>query len=274
MHRAVCLSLFLIAPLSFLIAPLSAQAPPEFEVASLKPNTSGGRGFSIVPLPGGKLNATNITLKRLIAVAYSVTDFQIFGNVPWLESDRYDMEARAPGPAPLPQLRLMPRTLLEDRFKLTYHRETREMKIYSLTQVKPGTFGPGLVEIPNGECSAESTQQPALANGTPCDVVNMGAGRINGQRGRMSQLCDRLSTLLAVTVVDKTGLQGNYNISMTWAPDPDLEHTLIGDHPPASDVPGPSVFTAVQEQLGLKLVAGKGPVEAIVIDSVEKASGN
>jgi uncharacterized protein (TIGR03435 family) len=210
MHRAVCLSLFLIAPLSFLIAPLSAQAPPEFEVASLKPNTSGGRGFSIVPLPGGKLNATNITLKRLIAVAYSVTDFQIFGNVPWLESDRYDMEARAPGPAPLPQLRLMPRTLLEDRFKLTYHRETREMKIYSLTQVKPGTFGPGLVEIPNGECSAESTQQPALANGTPCDVVNMGAGRINGQRGRISQLCDRLSTLLAVTVVDKTGLQGNY----------------------------------------------------------------
>jgi uncharacterized protein (TIGR03435 family) len=88
MRRAVCLSLFLIGP-------VLAQVPPEFEVASLKPNTTGGRGFSIMPLPGGKLNATNITLKRLIAV-YSVTDFQIFGNVPWLESDRWDMEAVRP----------------------------------------------------------------------------------------------------------------------------------------------------------------------------------
>src|SRR5580658_10234659 len=104
----------------FLIAPLWAQSPPEFEVASIKPDTTGGAGFSIVPLPGGKLNATNISLKRLIAVAYSVTDFQIFGNVPWLESARWDMEARAGGPAGLPQMRLMLRTLLVDRFKLKF----------------------------------------------------------------------------------------------------------------------------------------------------------
>lgn len=142
-----------------LAAPLLAQAPPEFEVASLKPSTLGGRGFSIVPLPGGKLNARNISLKRLIAVAYSVTDFQISGNVSWLESDRWDMEARAPGPAALPQLRLMLRTLLADRFKLQAHRETREMKVYHLTQFRPGQTGPGLVEIAGGECSAETTQQ-------------------------------------------------------------------------------------------------------------------
>jgi uncharacterized protein (TIGR03435 family) len=267
MHRAVTLSLFLIAP-------LLAQAPPEFEVASLKPNTSRGAGFSIMPQPGGKLNANNISLKRLIAVAYSVTDFQIFGNVPWLESARWDMEARAPGPAALPQLRLMLRTLLEDRFKLKYHRETREMKIYSLERVKAATLGPGLVEIPGGECSSETTQQAALPNGTPCGVVNMGPGRINGQRGRISQLCDRLSALLSITVVNQTDLNGLYNITMTWAPDADLERTLTGAPMPASDVPGPSVFAAIQEQLGLKLVAGKGPVEVIVIDSVEKASAN
>jgi uncharacterized protein (TIGR03435 family) len=255
-------------------ATLLAQAPKEFEVASLKPNASGFAGFTIVPLPGGKLNATNISLKRLIAVAYSMTDFQIFGNVPWLESERYDMEARAPGPASLPELRLMLQPMLADRFKLKFHRETREMRIYTLTQVKPGSFGPGLVEIPNGECSVETTQQPALKNGTPCGVVNMGAGRINGQRGRIAQLCDRLSTLLSVTVVDKTRLQGNYNIAMTWTPDPESERTLTGDRPPAGDVPGPSVFTAIQEQLGLKLTAGKGPVEVIVIDSVEKATAN
>jgi uncharacterized protein (TIGR03435 family) len=195
--------------------------------------------------------------------------------VPWLESDRYDMEARAPGPAALPQLRLMLRGLLEDRFKLKFHRETRELKIYTLTLAKPGSpLAAGLVEVPNGECSAETTQQPALKNGTPCGVVNMGPGRIAGQRGRISQLADRLSTLLNITVVDKTGLAGNYNITMTWTPDPDMEHTMTGDRPPASDVPGPSVFTAIQDQLGLKLVAGKGPVEVIVIDSVEKATAN
>jgi uncharacterized protein (TIGR03435 family) len=102
----------------------------------------------------------------------------------------------------------------------------------------------------------------------------MGPGRINGQRGRISQLADRLSTLLSVTVVDKTGLQGSYNITMTWTPDPETERLLTGDRPPASDVPGNSVFTAIQEQLGLKLVAGKGPVDVIVIDSVEKATAN
>src|SRR5262249_32086051 len=101
MLRAISLSLVLIAP-------LLAQAPPEFEVASVKVNTtSAGPGLSIMPQPGGKLNASNISLKRLIAVAYSVTDFQVAGNVPWLESVRWDMEARAPGPAALPQLRLM-----------------------------------------------------------------------------------------------------------------------------------------------------------------------
>jgi uncharacterized protein (TIGR03435 family) len=267
MHRAAL-------PITLLlITPLLAQAPPEFEVASLKPNTSGALGFSIVPLPGGKLNANNISLKRLIAVAYSVTDFQIFSSVPWLESERYDMEARAPGPASTPQMRLMLQPLLGERFKLKLHRETREMKIYTLTQVKPGAFGAGLVESP-GECGSETTPQPALKNGTPCGVVNMGPGRVAGQRGRIAQLCDRLSTLLSVTVVDKTGLQGNYNITMNWAPDPDMERTLTGDHPPAGDVPGPSVFTAIQEQLGLKLTAGKGPVEVLVIDSAEKATAN
>jgi uncharacterized protein (TIGR03435 family) len=259
---------------AILAVPLLAQSPPEFEVASLKPNTSGNRGFSIIPAPGGKLDATNIALKRLIAVAYSVTDFQIFSDVPWLESERYDMQARAGNPAALPQLRLMLRTLLAERFKLKIHRETREMKVYNLTVIKPGALGPGLVDIPNGDCASESTQQPALKNGTPCGIVNMGPGRVTGQRGRMSQVADRLSALLGATVLDKTGLTGFYNIALTWAPDPETEFTLTGDRPPAPNEPGPTVFKALQEQLGLKLTAGKGPVEVIVVDSAEKAVGN
>jgi uncharacterized protein (TIGR03435 family) len=251
--------------------PLCAQPPIQFEVASLKPNSSGRPGFSIAPLPGGKLNASNISLKRLIAVAYSVTDFQIFGNLDWLESARYDMETRAPGPAALPELRLMLRSLLEDRFKLKFHRETRELRIFTLLPAKAP--GPGLVEAPEGECSTAVTPQPAL-NGTACGIVNLGPGRINGQRGRISQLADRLSTLLGTTVVDKTGLTGYYNIAMTWTPDPDMERLMTGERPPVNDTSAPSLFTAIQQQLGLKLVAGKGPVEVIVIDSAEKATPN
>jgi uncharacterized protein (TIGR03435 family) len=262
------------ASLCILLAvPLLAQVP-EFDVASLKPNNSGRPGFSIAPLPGGKLDAANISLKRLIAVAYSVTDFQIYGEIDWLESQRYDMTARAATPAALPELRLMLRTLLADRFKLKAHRDTREMKLYTLAGATAGQVGSGLIEAPNGECSTAVTQQAALPNGTGCGVVNLGPGRINGHRARISQLADRLSTLLTMTVIDKTGLTGYYDITMTWTPDPDMERLMTGERPPVLDTSGPSLFTALQQQLGLKLVSGNGPVEVIVIDSAEKATEN
>ena len=87
-------------------------------------------------------------------------------------------------------------------------------------------------------------------------------------------MADRLSTLLSLTVVDKTGLQGFYDITMTWTPDPDMERLMTGDRPPVNDSSGPSLFTALQQQLGLKLAPGKGPVDVIVIDSAEKAAAN
>jgi uncharacterized protein (TIGR03435 family) len=261
--------------------PMLAQPPVdkpprlEFEVASLKTNQSGGPGYSIVPLPGGKLQATNINLKRLIAVAYSMTDFQIFGNLRWLETQHYDMDAKAPGPATVPELRLMLRSLLGDRFKLKVHTETRELPRYALVPAKAGTpaGGPGLTESPNGDCAASASPQAALPNGTLCGIVNQGLGRINGNRGRVLQLCDRLTTLLGVTVVDETGLKGIYDIAVTWTPDPTLEHLPPGYEVP-SDASGPSLFTALQQQLGLKLVGGKGPVEVLVVDSAEKATEN
>ena len=254
-----------------------AQSAPrlEFDVASLKATPPGAMGYSIIPLPGGRFQARNINLKRLIAVAYSVTDFQIFGsNINWIESQRYDLDAKASGPAALPQLRLMLRSLLNDRFSLKIHRETREMPIFSLLPAKSGApGGPGLVESPEGDCAASATDQPALPNGTPCGVVNLGRGSIKGQRGRISQLADRLSTLLERTVVDKTGLTGIYNIAVTWIPDPDLERQSA-DAKSVPDPSSPSLFSALQQQLGLKLLPGKGPVEVIVVDSAEKAAAN
>jgi uncharacterized protein (TIGR03435 family) len=255
-----------------------AQPPArlEFDVASLKPNPSGSLGMGITTLPGGGLRARNIHLKRLIAVAYNVTDYQIFGNIKWLESERYDLDAKAAGPTELPEIRLMVRSLLEDRFKLKVHKEPREMSIYTLMPAKGEPGGPGLAPSPEGDCAAATTQQTPLQNGTICGVVNFNPreGWIRGHRARISQLEDRLSTMLGRTVVDGTGLKGLYDITLTWAPDPDVATGPASGPPAAGDSSAPSFFAAVQQQLGLKLTGGKGPVDVIVIDSAEKATAN
>jgi uncharacterized protein (TIGR03435 family) len=250
-------------------------ARPEFEVASLKPNSSGAPGFGITVVPGGGLRARNIHLKRLIAVAYNVTDNQIFGNISWLESQRYDLDAKAEGPAALPQIRLMLQSMLADRFKLKVHTEPREMSTYSLLPAKAAAGGPGLTEAPEGDCAATTSPQAPLANGTTCGVVNINPreGWIRGHRARISQLADRLTSLLNRTVVDKTGLTGIYDINLTWAPDPTLGAPSPTDAP-VSESSAPPFFAAVQQQLGLKLASTKGPVDVIVIDSAEKATAN
>jgi uncharacterized protein (TIGR03435 family) len=252
----------LIATLAGLALILRAQTRPEFEVASLKPNESGRPGFSIGVLPGGGLRAVNIHLKRLIAVAYAVTDFQIAGNVSWLESQRYDLDAKSPGPAALPQLRLMLQSLLEERFQLKIHHEQREMAVFTLSV---GKSGAKVIEAAEGDCSVAVSPQAAV-KGTPCGVANIGPGWIRSNRARMSQVADRLSSLLGRTVVDRTGLTGLYNVTLTWTPDLDPQ--------PNVDASGDSLFTAIQKQLGLKLESAKAPVDVVVIDAAEKASAN
>jgi uncharacterized protein (TIGR03435 family) len=251
--------------------PRAISAPAEFGVASLKPNTSGMPGYSVRVLPAG-LTARNITLKRLIAIGYSVTDYQIFVSLPWLDSAGFDLEARSAGPTDLSHVRPMVQSLLNDRFKLKIHRETRELPIYSLTLAKSGgKLGAGLVESAAGACGPVNAESPPSA--AACGTVTPGPGRIRGQRGRISQLADRPSTILGRTVVDKTGLTSVYDMELTYTPDPSMTQQLPPGFP-GSDVPGPSLFTAVQEQLGLKLTAGKGPVEVIVVDTAEKPAVN
>jgi uncharacterized protein (TIGR03435 family) len=174
----------------------------------------------------------------------------------------------------------MLRSLLDDRFQLKIHKETRELPIYSLVIARKDGKGGGLVESPGGDCSAASSSQDSPLNGPqgraiPCGTVNPGFGRISGRRGHISQLADRLSTILGRTVVDNTGLAGTYDIDLSWTPDPVMEPGRAST--PERSVPetaGPSLFTAIEEQLGLKLRAGKGPVEVIVVDSAEKLSAN
>lgn len=226
---------------------------------------SESRSTSCRALPAGG-TATNIGLKRLIAVGYSVTDLQIFGDLPWLEPQRFDAEAKASALTALPQLRLMMQSLLDEKFKLKFHRETKELPVYTLTTVKNGVKGQGLIEAPNQPGgTADAPQAPSSGSQSPqapCGAVNPMPGRIFGQRGRMSQLADRLSTLLGCTVVDKTSLNGSYNIELTFTPEMELLQQPPAGMPAADG--GPSIFTASQEQLGLRLQAGKGPVEVIV----------
>lgn len=188
-------------------------------------------------------------------------------------SERYDITAKAEGDgSPSPeQLRPMVQALLADRFKLAVHRGTKELSMYALVV---GKNGPKLKENHDVEPDAPSPTGGRRLRGAQ---FRMGRGLISGQRVPMTMLASQLAQQLGRAVVDKTGLKGNYDFSLEWTPEEGLP---LGpkeggsDAPPPSDASGPSIYTALQEQLGLKLEATKGPVEILVIDHIEKASEN
>jgi uncharacterized protein (TIGR03435 family) len=239
---------------------------PSFEVASVKPGDPNERRVSILMTPGGRFTTTNASLKMLIGFAYDVRNHQISGGPNWLDSEKYNIEAKpdntvtiAPGPAGAPQIRLMTQSLLADRFKLTLHRETKEEPVYELLVAKGG---PKLKEATE---TAKGAQQG----------LRTGRGEINGMAAPLSLLAQMLSQQLGRSVIDKTGLTAKYDFTLTWTPE--LGQFPGGDRPdapPPPDPNGPSLFTAVQEELGLRLESTKGPVEILVIDHAEKASEN
>ncbi len=248
-------------------APAVAQQPA-FEVASIRPNVSGAPSAHYRLLPG--FNAENATLKNLLAMAYDVADFRISGGPGWINSDRYDIEAKTQGNPSLDQKMSMLQTLLQDRFNLALHRETKELPIYALTVPKGG---PKLQPLREGSCIMPDPKNPTLAPGkTLTDycglVVSMGRGQLELASASMADLARSLSRLTGRTVVDKTGITGVFPVHLTFVPD-----DIAADGPPVNGS-GPSIFTAVQEQLGLKLESTKGPVDVLVIDHVEKHSEN
>jgi uncharacterized protein (TIGR03435 family) len=226
-----------------------AQASgPSFEVASVKPSGLDDRLMYRLQ-PGGRYLATNVTLKTLIANAYAVPEFRISGAPGWGDSDKYNIEAKVgiplpPWPDSNKQLSLMLQSLLMDRFKLALHRETREQPVYELVAARSGAK----LKM------AEAGESPGF---------EMDAGRIHSMAVPLEYLAGSLAYLLGRTVVDKTGIAGKYSYTLTFTPD---------DAPPAEA--GPSVFTALQDQLGLKLESSKGPVELLVIDRAEKPDAN
>jgi len=229
-----------------------------FEVATVKPSPAGERGGGIRPLPGGQTYiANNVPLRVMIALMYHVTDSQISGGPDWINIERYNVEAKAEHPANLEQLHEMFQTLLTDRFKLRFHRETKELPAYVLTVDRSGA------KLKLNE-SLEQFEIPV--KGPP--------GKMIGERVSMSHLSWILAQLLNRPVVDKTGLDRYYDFTLEWSPElpPGLAAADSRETPP--DRNGPTIFTALREQLGLKLDSQKGPVEVFVIDHVERPTSN
>jgi uncharacterized protein (TIGR03435 family) len=230
-------------------------APPAFEVASIHPSRAAGGQYTLQPSPGG-FRASNVPLSYLIMQAYKINDYQLVGGPSWI-SDRYDVAAK-PGGKTADQHRAMLQHLLEDRFKLKVHRETREQTEYALTIAKGG---PKLKTADNADCPAE--RRPG---DPPCGRLSWSRSQLEGRKASLQMLVFVLSQAVARTVTDETGLQGSYDMALRWTPESALAQA-------GPDAP-PSLFTAVQEQMGLRLQARKGATEVIVVDHVERPTEN
>jgi uncharacterized protein (TIGR03435 family) len=277
---------------ALMIASVTAQdARPAFEAASVKPNRSSDLRISLFFQPGGRLTATGVTLRMLIGAAYGgpqpLADFQIIGGPSWIGSDRFDVIAKAtgdpqPGPNGPPQeMFLMIRTLLEDRFHLVVKRETRELPVYALLMARddrrPGPqLNPAAVDCAalRGRGAPASPPQPGER---PSCGIRVAPGDMVGGGMTILQLAGALSRMPAVnrTVVDRTGLTGAFDFELKWTPGTGGQFAAGGAPPGAPPLPpidpnGPSIFAAVQEQLGVKLESTKGPVDVIVIDRAEQ----
>lgn len=253
------------------VAPLGAQSPsadskpPTFDVASVKRNTSGSGRFSILVQPGGRLVVSNVTLELLVENAYQLEEFQLVGAPGWVKSDHFDIEATGAGDvsnliaaernsAPT-RLQLMIRSLLADRFKLALHAETRTVPVYELLLArKDGRLGQNLTRSAT-DCWAPAADQPAPPDASNTCTFGGTAGRFHAASASMLQIARALAQHVSRPVLDRTGLDGLFDVDLTWAPD--------------NDPNGPSLFTAVQEQLGLKLESTSGPADVYVIDHVE-----
>ena len=248
-----------------------AQTPdvPRFEVASIKPgDPTPSRVFTGMQR-GGRFVASNASLKLLIEFAYDLRSYQVAGGPNWVDTANFTIEAIPDSQVPIPsgqagilELRPMVQNLLADRFKLAVHREMKDQQVYDLVLAKGGSK---LKEAPPGR------------PGQPMGIRSQAPGRLTGTSETMSILARVLSERLGRLVIDKTGLaETRYDFILSWTPDPEQPATTApaGNPADSADASGPTIFTALQEQLGLKLESTKRPVEMLIIDRVERPDEN
>jgi uncharacterized protein (TIGR03435 family) len=252
---------------AFGVIVLSSWLPAqEFDAVSVKPSDPHDFRVMMRDMPG-QANYTGVTVKMLILQAYQIRDFQLLGGPGWIASNRYDIVARPPaGGTDFPSdpmtatdqqretfrnLRAaMVRAMLADRFKLKIHKETRDLPVYVLTVAKGGPK----LKVSNGT----NVSDPDLGPG----MIRANQGSLAGTQVDIPYMAETLSGLMDRIVLNKTGLEGKYDFALKWTPDP------------AVSADSPDIFTALQEQLGLKLESSKGPAEVVVIDGVETPGEN
>jgi bla regulator protein blaR1 len=271
---------------------------PTFEVASIKPAADGGGRIGMGGSPG-RVNMTGVNIRRLITQAYDIHDSQIIGGPDWLGAQAYDINATLAGTPSPDERRMMMKTLLRDRFTLTFHTEKRDLPIYALiVQRSDARLGPGLKRIPDDECPPPGSRRGAAAGGPPpppaspfdpnavaaCGSLIFGPGRLLAHGVTIDMLARTLGTLPAITsfnrpVTNLTKLEGFYDFDFRFTP----EFGRGGPPPPGSPAaapnavqPGdePALFTALQEQLGLKLNPQRATLDVLVIDSIERPTEN
>jgi uncharacterized protein (TIGR03435 family) len=247
-----------------------SEALPHFEVASVKPNSSPSLRHVLIPPKGGRFSTRGASLRLLIQNAYNVESFEVSGGPDWMNTVGFDIEAKAEGSPNRAQMRLMLRSLLEDRFKLTVHRQMKDLPIYALTAGKSGFKLPAPEEK---ECTDAKDQMAG-----PCgDVVltfEASSGlAVKGRHVTMADLAKILSTILGRRVIDRSEATEKFDVNLPFAYDDAT--TGIARPPLASSLnEAPSIFDSLQRQLGLRLQSTKGPVEVIVVDNAERPSEN
>ncbi len=244
--------------------------PPAFEVASVRPCSVQDQGklpIGLFTYPGGRISATNYTLKQLIHDAYDLEMYRILSGPSWSDSDRFNVEAKPPETsaaskwvpanfksAPNPEMRQMLQTLLADRFQLKVHRESKPESVYVLVTAKGG---PKLSE------PKDSTRQPFVSFGRTGPVTaDAISSTLRGQNATIDQLTERLAQVLRRPVENQTGIKGNFDFL--------IEYAAVD----AQSEAAPALVRAIQDQVGLKLETRPGSVEVLVIDHAEKPTAN
>ena len=255
----------------WLAAPLWAQSlfttpytGPGFEVASVKPANPAERTIGIPPTQGGRFQAVNVTARDLLGYSFHTTSAaRTSGGPAWLDSERFDIVAKAEGSPPESEVRPMVLQLLENRFALTYRRETKQMSAYVLTVAKGG-----LKVTLSDACKLDPEQK------FPCGGFRVyKRSYVGGQGVSTSDLTEVLEALLGDPVIDGTGITGLFSMTLQWTPD-DFQQKGTDATDAGANPDERSLFSAIQDQLGMKLERRKIPVDVIVVTSARKPSAN
>jgi uncharacterized protein (TIGR03435 family) len=262
-------------------APAQSPEQPSFDVASVKQNTTGNDSgqWGIMPPTPGRLRIANTPLRFILHYAFQIRDHQLIGAPDWIDSTSFDISATYPSDPPRTEddRRAMLRTLLADRFGLTTHRERRKMPIYVLVMArKDGRPGPHLVPSTidcdqwiaekRPQLGAESSSPVAPGGKRPVCRILTTRRFISAGTQTMQQLADVLQVLAGRPVADRTGLTGAFDFDLQWTSGPIA--LAAGTPSPTDD--GPSIFAALQEQLGLRLERGRAPFDVVIVDAVRR----